>query len=129
MGLDPNLALAFSLRALVFIAKGEYERAIEDCDVSLRLDAEGSAAYFYRGTALVEKGLPDQALLDLDAAIARPDARRRLPISCHGLAKKGLPGLARSDLDDAIKLDRNSIQSLYHRAWLKIAEGQFRGRD
>ena len=48
VGLDPQLALAYSNRGLTYVFLGDYQRAIQDLDEAIRLDPELALAYANR---------------------------------------------------------------------------------
>lgn len=64
-----NLAGAYSLRASLQLASGEYERAVEDCDAAIKLDAGFAQAYNNRGLAKQALGDLREAMADFSAAL------------------------------------------------------------
>ena len=67
--LDPNFALAYVNRGIVWHSRKDHDRAIADFDAAIRLAPDNAAAYNNRGTALDAKGEFDRALADFDRAI------------------------------------------------------------
>ena len=68
--LDPNLALAYLNRGLIFEAKGDWERAKADWDTAIRLDPKDGRPYIDRATYfLYKKGDVDKATADTEEAI------------------------------------------------------------
>ncbi len=56
-------------RALAYKAFGQREDAKRDLDRALELDPHSVAAWFNRGTLLLEEGRPEEALRDLNRAV------------------------------------------------------------
>ncbi len=51
----PSLAIAFSNRGNAYFNKGEYDRAIAECDQAIRLDPNVAVAFGNRGAAYSAK--------------------------------------------------------------------------
>ena len=61
-------------RGILFMRAGDYDRAIDDYDLALKMDDSNGAAYINKGAALIYKGQYDEALLVLNTAVAlNPD--------------------------------------------------------
>jgi tetratricopeptide (TPR) repeat protein len=56
-------------RAVEYIIKGDYDKAISECTVAIRLDPEKITSYLNRGSAYVLEGEPDKAIVDFDQVI------------------------------------------------------------
>ena len=57
-------------RGWAYAEKGEYARAIADCNQAIRLDPQYAQAYDTRGYAYAQKGNAGWAMADYDRAIA-----------------------------------------------------------
>ena len=68
---DSNLAKAFRNRGIAYDDKGEYDRAIQDYDQSIRINPNFADAYSSRGSAYDDKGDYDRALQDYAQALPR----------------------------------------------------------
>jgi hypothetical protein len=64
-----RFAFAYYNRGLARLETGEYDRAIEDFDASIRLDPTSASTFNNRGSAWYGKGDPDRAIADFDKAI------------------------------------------------------------
>ena len=49
INLDPENALAYTIRGSVYCQKGNYDLAIADLDKAIRLDSEDAVAYTRQG--------------------------------------------------------------------------------
>jgi Flp pilus assembly protein TadD len=67
--LNPNLALAFNDRGLLFYNADEYDRALEDFNRAIELDSKFETAFDNRGVTYFAKNDHDHALADYDYAI------------------------------------------------------------
>ena len=67
--LDPELAMAYAYRGLAYIAKGEFDKGIENCNVAIELDPNNAWAYLYRSAAYHFKGEESKAVIDLERCI------------------------------------------------------------
>lgn len=100
------LAQWYVQRGTLWGEKGDYDRAIADHTVALKLDAKARHANYYRGAAYSNKGDFDRAIADFDAAAKlRPDD----PVVYHAraieLTVKGDYPRAIADFDKALQLD------------------------
>jgi tetratricopeptide (TPR) repeat protein len=73
--------------------KGEYDKAIENCEKAIQIDPNTALAYVNRGGAYLLKGDSDRAIADLEVAVKlepdNEDFRERLAKVKE--AKGGLP--------------------------------------
>jgi tetratricopeptide (TPR) repeat protein len=67
--LDPNSAVAYTIRARAYYEMNEFDRAITDCGQAIKLDRNNAAAYNIRGNAYGKKGEFKRAISDWQAAI------------------------------------------------------------
>ncbi len=63
------LAVAHNNRGNVLTGKGEYDRAIEDYNQSIKLHADNPKAFNNRGVVYLKKGEYDRAIQDFNEAI------------------------------------------------------------
>ena len=54
---------------MAYYYKGEYDKAIADCNKAIELDPELALAYFDRGFAYMELGEKEKALSDFEQCI------------------------------------------------------------
>jgi tetratricopeptide (TPR) repeat protein len=64
-----NLAIAFSNRCWAYSDKGENDRALQDCNQSIKLNPNYVNAFNNRGNTYLNKGEYDPAIQDFDQAI------------------------------------------------------------
>jgi tetratricopeptide (TPR) repeat protein len=67
--LDPNLALAFNGRGMLFYDRNEYDRAIQDFNRAIDLNDKSAAAFDNRGITYFDMKDSDHAKADFDRAI------------------------------------------------------------
>jgi tetratricopeptide (TPR) repeat protein len=99
--------------------QGEYDKAIADFNVAIRLDHKFTLAYNNRGIVWHDKGEYDKALNDYNEAI-RLDPKFALAYSNRGFlwSSKGEYGKALADYDEAIRGDPKDSSAYTNRAWL-----------
>jgi tetratricopeptide (TPR) repeat protein len=68
--LNPNYIAALYNRGLLFDAKKEYERAIDDFNIALKIDPRNPFVLFRRGEAFLKKGSAGAGNADIAAAKA-----------------------------------------------------------
>src|SRR5215217_2988002 len=93
----------------VFLAKKEFDKAIEQFELALKGNPNNAQIYADLGAALLEKG-------KLEIVSARSDSAK---------SGKGVESFARSltNLNKALQLDQNLLEALYNRALLHEAMG------
>ena len=64
-----TLVIAYNNRGNAYVAKGEYDRAVQDYDQSIKLNPNYSRTFNNRGVAYQKKGEYDLAIKDFDEAI------------------------------------------------------------
>ena len=110
-----------------YLDSGQFQRAIEDFDEAIRLDAEHVFAYHDRGIAYANLGQLQRAIADLDEAI-RLDPRRSEAYSDRGIfySSLGQPARAIEDFDEAIRLDPQNALAYNNRGvhYFKLTQFQ-----
>ena len=113
--LDPENAWIYLFRAITYYEKGEYNRAIADCEKIIKLKPEGAGSYAgvasINGNSATKKGEYDRAIARFNAAI-KLDPEGSGSYNDRGVAyrRKGEYDKAMADYDKAIKLDsKNAI--------------------
>jgi tetratricopeptide (TPR) repeat protein len=84
--------------------KGEYDKAIADCDKAIRLDPQFAEAYFSRGTAYLQKRENDSAIVDFDHTIQLD------PKDARAFLNRGTAYFRKRDYDKAISDADRAIQ-------------------
>lgn len=105
-------------RANAYIARRQFDKAINSANRAINADEKSGAAYSMRGLAYAGKGNMDQALKDEDKAIELdPNLavafQRRAGV--YVVKKDGARAV--QDLDRAIALDPVGVDALCDRAW------------
>lgn len=110
---DKPTAVRYASRARVWNYRGEYDRAIDDCDEALRLDPDCATAHDRRAQALTAKGEIDQALAGFERAIRlTPQYASTYSFRARAWLEKGDLERALADCDEA--LDRDAAIYLAH---------------
>jgi tetratricopeptide (TPR) repeat protein len=118
-----RLAEAFNNRGVGYRLKGDYDRAIQDYNQAIKLNAKFATAYNNRGVAHDKKGEYDRAILDYDQAI-------KLKPSAGGYFNRGNAHLGKShydhaidDYNQAIKLKADFAPAFDNRCWARAVVG------
>src|SRR6516164_6618167 len=90
-----KLAEAFNNRGIAYRLKGEYDRAVQDYNQAIKLNAKFAAAFNNRGVAYDRKGDYERAIADYDQAI-------KLKPSAELYFNRGNAHLGKSQYDHAI---------------------------
>jgi tetratricopeptide (TPR) repeat protein len=125
-----GLSWAYGNRCIGYKDKGEYDRAIEDCDRALELDPRNPFAYNSRGAAYYFKQDYDQSIADYAQAI-RINPRFIDPIHNTGIsyAAKGDYDTAIAMYNKALQIDGKDATALYNRGVAKQHLGDQDGGD
>jgi len=100
---------AIETRAGLYFHNGDYDRAIDDYAVLIRLDPESATAYEYRGFVYAMKGQHDRAIGDFSEAIQRdPKIARLYNARARSYLLSGKPAEGLLDVDKALALDPNN---------------------
>src|SRR5688572_2246473 len=105
-GTTAALAIAFNNRGNAYIAKGDFDRAIQDFDKSIRLDRTYTKPLNNRGVAYMKRGEHDLAIEAFDEAIRlNPDYGNAFANRAAAYLKKHDYARAAQDYDEAIRLN------------------------
>ncbi len=128
---DPRIsaqgrAAALSNRCGWWWTKNDRDRALADCNESIRTDSSNAAAFLNRGNVFLGKSDFEHALADFDAAI-RLDPKSAWAYTARGnlYNSKGDVDHALSDLTEAIKLDPSYALPHFSRGELYKHMGDF----
>jgi tetratricopeptide (TPR) repeat protein len=114
-GLDPNTAaLAYSLRALAYSIKGQYDQAIPDYDRALALNPNFAVALNNRAWALFKSGRAEAGMNDVERSLVlSPGSPHALDTRAHIKQFTGRPAEAIADYDLAMRIGGEKIVKLY----------------
>jgi serine/threonine protein kinase/Tfp pilus assembly protein PilF len=110
----------------LYARRGDFDRAISDCDAMLQVDPNFAEAYFYRGLAFLEKREDAHAVADLDHVLALDQPER---MTFQGPLRARYPEIyeARATAHERLgdraraKADRNQAQRLRTQSDVKAA--------
>jgi tetratricopeptide (TPR) repeat protein len=119
---DPAFYMARSTR---HVRRGDFDRAITDCDEAIRLEPGRAQAYGHRGQAWAAKGDIDRALADYDAAI-RIDPNDPALLRDQGVLwrRLGDPDRALASFDRAIRLGFSDASAYNERGQVWLEKGR-----
>ena len=116
------------MRAAVFQAKREFEKAIADLDVVIDKDpkdADLSEVIATRGICYAQKGDDDRALKDFDAVVkANPKNVHGWQLRGSAYSERGEKDKALKDFKEAIAVDPNNAATYLYRAHLYLVEAE-----
>jgi len=117
ISLDPKYGDAYNNRGLVWLDKGDYDRAMADYTKAIELDPRDSTAYDNRGNIWYDKGDYYRAIADYTKAIEL-DSRHAIAFFNRGLVliKQGDCDRAITDFTKAIELNPRYTTAYYNRA-------------
>ena len=119
------LAVAHNNRGNAFVAKGDYGRAIQDFDRSIRLNPTYARPVNNRGVAYLKKGEYDLAITAFDEAIRlNPGYGEAFANRAEVYLKKGEYDRAARDYSEAIRLDPNLEAVWDGRCWTRAILGE-----
>jgi tetratricopeptide (TPR) repeat protein len=135
INLDPNMAIAYTGRASVYIERAaaatcdaarveQYDRAIQDYGEALRLNRKGET-YYGRGWCRFQAHYYDSAREDFDEAIRRGEGAGAYYYRGRCYIHDAEYGRAMADFDQAIHLDPNVADSYSSRAWVHGRRGEY----
>src|SRR6516164_4340966 len=112
-----ELVRAISNRGNAYLAKRQYDRAIQDYDQAIKLDLNEAIPLNNRGNAYYKIGQVDCAIQDFDLAITLN------PIFSEALNNRGLAYISKGqydraiqDFDQVLKLDPKDADAIRNRA-------------
>jgi lipoprotein NlpI len=121
-----SLAQLHYNRGIEWAAKTNYDRAITDYDMSIKLNPRVSNVFYNRGNAWGSKGDHDRAIADYDEAIrlspkdASSHAGRAFELTAKGEYERAV-----ADYDIAVKFDPKSSGTLLARGRVRFYSGDF----
>jgi tetratricopeptide (TPR) repeat protein len=109
-------AAALNNRGSAYARKGDFDRALADCQEALRLDPTDATAYVIRGYISAAKGDLDRAIADYNEAIRRNPGQWEAFYN-RGLAfrRRGEVDRAIADFDQAIRLEPREAEIYINR--------------
>ena len=118
-----KLAEAFNTRGIGYRLKGEYDRAIQDYNQAIRINAKFATAYNNRAIAYDTKGDYDRAIADYEQAIKfKPSAEAYFNRGNAHLGKSHYDR-AIDDYNQAIKLKPDFAAAFDNRCWARAVVG------
>jgi tetratricopeptide (TPR) repeat protein len=123
---DPNDALAFARRGVVWMAKGDLDSGIKDLSEAIRLAPDNADAHYNRGNAYQARQEYDRAIHDYDDAV-RLDPRLVWAYTNRGNAYAARQEYDRAihDYDDAIRLDPRFAWAYNNRGFAYQAKQEY----
>jgi len=123
---DTDRAVFLRDRSFVYDRKGEYDKAISDCNEAIRLKPDDAYAFSGRGFAYASKGEYDKAISDCNKAIRlKPDDAYAFDNRGIAYANKGEYDKAISDYDEAIRLKPDDADALEYRANVQVDRHEY----
>jgi len=120
-----QLAETFNNRGVAHDHKGDYDRAIQDFDQSIKLKPSAEA-HFNRGNAYLGKGQHAAAIDDYNQAIKlKPDFAQAFDNRCWARAVVGVLKPALADCNEALRLAANNAATLNSRAFVYLKMTNF----
>ncbi|NQW48375.1 MAG: DUF1549 domain-containing protein [Planctomycetes bacterium] len=115
---------AHCVRGMAYLARHNYDKAIQSFDRAIQIDPKSAAAYSHRGFAHGAKGRFDQVIADQKKAIEL-DATLAIAYERRGAALAGKRDFAGAlkDIDKAIELDPSLGEALCDRATILRLQG------
>ena len=122
-----TLAIVYNNRGNAYVAKGEYDRAIADYDLSLRFNRSYARAFNNRGVAYRKKGDHDRAIEEFNESIRlNPDYAGAFANRAESFERKGDHEHAIHDYDEAIRLAPAIAACWNGRCWARAIRGDLR---
>jgi len=121
------LPIAYNNRGNAYVAKGDYDRAIQDFDQSIKLNQTYTKSINNRGVAYLRKGEYDFAIRAFDKAIRlNPEYAEALANRAEAYLKRKEYDRAASDFDEAIRIDPGLQAAWSGRCWSRAVLGALR---
>lgn len=114
-GSDPgSISVAYSLRALAYSLRGEYDTAIADYDEAIRRNPDFPVALNNRAWAHFKRGTASTGLPDVERALTLdPTSPHAYDTRAHILQSLGKPQAALADYERAMRFGDHRIIKLY----------------
>jgi tetratricopeptide (TPR) repeat protein len=123
---DTDRAVFLRDRSFVYDRKGEYDKAISDCNEAIRLKPDDAYAFSGRGFAYASKGEYDKAISDYDEAIRlKPDQNDYFVNRGSAYESKGEYDKAISDCNEAIRLKPDDAYAFDNRGIAYANKGEY----
>jgi tetratricopeptide (TPR) repeat protein len=117
-GAATALPIAYNNRGNAYVAKGDYDHAIQDFDQSIKLNQTYIKPLNNRGVAYLRKGEYDIAIGAFDDAIRlKPDYGEAFANRAEAYLKKKEYDRAARDFDEAIRIDPGLKAAWNGRCW------------
>ena len=122
-----NKAIAYCVRGGAYSCKGEYERALEDLNVAIKLNPKDAYAYYGRGIAYNDKQDYDCSITDFSRVIELNPEYVAEAYYARGIAytkKKGYD-CAIDDFNEVVKLNPEHVNAYYARGIAYVMKPDF----
>jgi lipoprotein NlpI len=117
-----NRATALRNRSTAYLGRGEYDKAIADCDAAIHLKPDDTVVFDNRGNAYLNKGEYDKAVADFDEAIRlKPGLTRAFDRRAYSDLFAGRFAAAASDFE---KGGGHGSLGAYNVLWLHVARAR-----
>src|SRR6478752_21635 len=114
----PAAAIAYNNRGNAYAEKGDYDRAVQDFDQSIKLNPTNPKPFNNIGVAYLKKGEYDLAIKNHDEAIRlNPNYVKAFVNRAETYQNKNQYERAARDYDEAIRLEPNSKNAWNGRCW------------
>jgi len=118
---DATRLTALHNRGKAYLGKGEYDKAIADCDAALHLKPDSFLDLEVRGNAYLDKGEFEKAIADFDSVLRiKPDFARAFNRRAYAELFAGRFAPAATDLEKGTA----SMVSAYNVLWLHMARAR-----
>jgi tetratricopeptide (TPR) repeat protein len=119
-------AISHNNRCLAWMDKGEFDRALAECNAAIRADSKYPIAYINRCLVRVRKGDFDQAIADCSDGIRLdPKTANAYSNRCAAWILKGELDRAITDCNEAIRLNPRYADAFYARCNAWNSKGDF----
>ena len=125
IGVNPDDASLFRMRADVYSLQGEYANARADFSTAVRLSPDNADLYNFRGYFLLSQNLTAEARADFDKAV-QLNAKHSAALNNRGLLSLATPDFkaAEADFTRAIEADRKYSDAWNNRGFARMKMDQ-----